>query len=306
MRVYYNQSREKSVVMTLGTFDGVHLGHQKIIKLAVKRARDLNCDSALFTFRPHPLQVIASKNAPQLLTTWQQTRRLIQSLGINRIILKKFTKEFAQISARRFVEDYLVNRFRVKEIIVGEDFRCGYQGEGTPDRLAKLGKEFGFEVRVIPAVKINTQEAGSTSIRSLIKEGKIKKASEQLGRNFIIDCKVISGDKRGRELGFPTANLRPVINYVLPSAGVYVCRAIIEDKVYNGVVNLGLRPTFNKEDFSIEVHIFDFMREIYGTRLQLEFIEKIRVEEKFVSSQQLIARIKKDIKIAQEVFDLME
>src|SRR6056297_758616 len=107
MRVYYNQSREKSVVMTLGTFDGVHLGHQKIIKLAVKRARDLNCDSALFTFRPHPLQVIASKNAPQLLTTWQQTRRLIQSLGINRIILKKFTKEFAQISARRFVEDYL-------------------------------------------------------------------------------------------------------------------------------------------------------------------------------------------------------
>ncbi len=306
MRVYYKESRKNSVVMTLGTFDGVHLGHQKIINLAVKRAKELDCDSALFTFRPHPLQVIAPNRAPKFLTTWQQTRKIIQSLGINKVILKNFTEEFAQISAQRFVQDYLVKRFGVKEIIVGEDFRCGYQGEGTPSRLASLGEEYGFKVRAISSIEINDEEAGSTFIRNLVKEGKLKEASKQLGRYFKIDCRVTSGDKRGRRLGFPTANLIPLVNYVLPPAGVYACRVYMKNRVYKGVVNLGVRPTFNKKEFSIEVHILNFDREIYGTTLELEFIEKIRGEDKFADSQQLVRRIKKDIKIAHEVFDLME
>lgn len=303
MKIIYNESKNKSTVMTLGTFDGLHLGHQKIINLAIKRAKKLGVDSALFTFATHPLKTIAPNKVPRLLTSWKQKNKIIESLGVNQIIIKSFTSKFANLPYQEFVKSYLVDRFSVKEIIVGEDFRCGHQSKGTPKRLAGLGEEFGFKVTALPSIKINGQATGSTYIRNLVKAGRVDKVKEQLGRNFSLDCKVVKGDQRGRKLGFPTANLEPIVDYVLPPTGVYACRVILEDKTYDGVVNLGLRPTFNKEEFSVEAHIFNFDEEIYGQYLELEIIAKIRGEKKFKSKEELISRIKQDIDEVKEILN---
>jgi len=301
MEIYYTQARNRPTVMTLGTFDGVHLGHQQIINLAVKRAKELDYDSSLFTFYPHPLQTISPDKAPKVLTNWSQKRRIIQSLGIKQLIVRKFDQEFSQISYQSFVEDYLVKRFKVKEIIVGEDFRCGSGGKGTPAKLRELGEELGFRVQALSSIKTNNRDIGSTYIRNLILAGKVSEVKEQLGRNFALDCKVIRGDQRGRELGFPTANLEPLADYVLPPLGVYACHIKINDEVYSGAVHLGLLPTFDKNQFSIEVHILDFNQNIYGQRLELEFVERIRPEKRFSTVEELIARMEEDVRITREI-----
>ncbi|PRX33621.1 riboflavin kinase/FMN adenylyltransferase [Orenia metallireducens] len=306
MEIYYNQAKIGPTVMTLGTFDGVHLGHQQIINLAVKRAKKLGYDSCLFTFFPHPLKAISPDKAPKALTSWSQKKRLIQSLGINQLIVQNFDEEFSQIPYQQFVEEYLVKRFKVKEIIVGEDFRCGSGGQGTPAKLKELGEEFGFEVEAIPSIKLNNREISSTYIRNLILEGKVSKVKEQLGRNFTLDCKVVQGDQRGRKLGFPTANLDPLADYVLPPLGVYACRVRLEGKLYGGAVHLGLLPTFDKNKFSIEVHILDFNQNIYDQSLELEFIKRIRPEEKFPTVEGLVARMKDDVRITREILNKLD
>ncbi|WP_408954502.1 bifunctional riboflavin kinase/FAD synthetase [Natroniella sp. ANB-PHB2] len=303
MEIIYNKSRNRPVVMTLGTFDGVHLGHQKIINLTIKRANELGYDSGLFTFHPHPLRILAPTKAPKALASWWQKRKIIESLNIKQIILQKFTPEFSKISFEEFLIDYLIKRFSVKEIIVGEDFRCGYQSKGTPEQLASVGKEFGINVQAIPAVKINNQETGSTYIRKLAQQGRLVEVKEQLGRNLAIDCRVVKGAQRGRDLGFPTANLVPVVDYALPPFGVYACRLKVKKQFYDGVVHLGLRPTFNTGQFAIEVHIFNFNKNIYDQRVELEFVEKIRGENKFATKDELITRIKKDIQLAKKVLN---
>lgn len=301
MEIYYNQTRNRPTVMTLGTFDGVHLGHQHIINLAVKRAKELDYDSSLFTFFPHPLQTISPDKAPKALTSWSQKRNIIQNLGINQLIVQKFDEDFSQMPYQIFIEDYLVKRFKVKEIIVGEDFRCGYRAQGTPAKLKELGKELGFEVQSVPSIKINNQDIGSTYIRNLILDGKVSKVKEQLGRNFSLDCKVVKGDQRGRKLGFPTANLELLADYVLPPLGVYACRVKLADKIYGGAVHLGVLPTFDKNKFSIEVYILDFNQNIYGQRLELEFVERIRPEERFPTVEGLIDRMKEDVRVTREI-----
>lgn len=306
MKIYYNQSNNRPTIITLGTFDGVHQGHQKIINLAVQRAKELDYDSALFTFFPHPLKTITPKQAPKSLTSWKQKRDLIESLGINQLIVQKFNQQFAQIPYQKFVENYLLKRFKVKEIIVGEDFSCGNKGEGTPDKLKKLGEKWGFKVQAIPSAKVNNKDISSTYIRNLISEGRVSMVKEQLGRNFILDCKVISGDQRGRKLGFPTANLLPLTDYVLPTLGVYACRVRINGKIYGGAVHLGMLPTFNKNKFSIEVYILNFNQDIYDQRLELEFIDRIRGEEKFSNVQDLIDRMKEDVRITKEILKNIE
>ncbi|MCK8826264.1 bifunctional riboflavin kinase/FAD synthetase [Natroniella acetigena] len=303
MEIIYNKAHNRPVVMTLGTFDGIHLGHQKIINLTIKRANQLGYDSGLFTFHPHPLRTLAPAKAPKALASWRQKRKIIESLEIKQIILQKFTPQFSKISFEKFLIDYLIKRFSVKEIIVGEDFRCGYQSKGTSEQLASVGKEFGVNVQAIPAVKINDQEIGSTYIRKLTQQGRLGEVKEQLGRNLAIDCRVVKGEQRGRDLGFPTANLLPVVDYALPPFGVYVCRVKVKKQVYDGVVHLGLRPTFNTEQFAIEVHIFNFSENIYGQRVELEFVERIRGENKFTTEDELVTRIKKDVELAKKVLN---
>ncbi|TDX51878.1 bifunctional riboflavin kinase/FAD synthetase [Orenia marismortui] len=306
MEIYYNQARNSNTIITLGTFDGLHLGHQEIIKLTVNKAKKLDYNSALFTFNPHPLKVVSPNNTPKSLMSWKQKRRVIESLGINQIIVKKFTEEFSRIPYEDFVLEYLLNRFSVKEIIVGEDFKCGYKGKGTPDRLKKLGEKLGFGVQAIPSIKFKNKEIGSTYIRNLILEGRVDEVKEQLGRNFILDCEVIKGDQRGRKLGFPTANLHPLADYVLPPLGVYACKVRVKDKIYGGAVHLGLIPTFNKNKFSIEVYIFDFSGNIYGERIELEFIKRIRGEENFKTVEELISRMKEDVRLSKIILDKID
>ena len=303
MKIIYNQPHNSDLVLTIGSFDGIHLGHRQIMNQTIQAAKDLNCDSALLTFNPHPLEVVAPAAAPKFLTTYQQKINLIKEIGINRIIFKRFDQEFAQMSYQDFIKNYLVDRFSVKKIIVGEDFRCGYQSKGTPDRISELGAKYDFEVETIESIKINGEEIGSTYIRRLIEEGAVSKVKKQLGRNFKIDCEVVSGDGRGRKLGYPTANLHPLTDYVLPPAGVYACRVEIQGEVYDGVVNLGYRPTFNKEDFTIEVFVFDFSDTIYNQKVELEFVKHIREELDFATREELIAKIKEDVAIAKEILN---
>jgi riboflavin kinase/FMN adenylyltransferase len=301
MKIIYNRANNSGLVVTIGSFDGIHLGHRQIMKKTIKEAEKLDCDSGLLTFTPHPLQVVAPAAAPQFLTSYQQKINLIKNFGINQIIFKRFTKEFAGMPYQKFIKEYLVDRFSVKKIIVGVDFRCGYKSRGTPSKLKEMGAEFGFEVESIPSIKIDDQEIGSTYIRELIKRGAVSKVRKQLGRNFKIESKVISGDGRGKELGYPTANLKPVTDYVLPPAGVYACRVKINEEIYNGVVNLGYRPTFDKDDFSIEVHVFDFSNNIYEQQVELEFVQHIRKELDFSTREELIARIEDDVATAKKV-----
>ncbi|GAB6137607.1 bifunctional riboflavin kinase/FAD synthetase [Halanaerobaculum tunisiense] len=293
---------DSPVVINLGTFDGVHLGHQKIIELAVTKANQLGGTSVLFTFKPHPLAVVGPEEAPAKLTSWPQKKEQIKKLGIDKIICQEFTTEFAQLSYQEFITS-LHRQVPLAEIIVGEDFSCGQQGQGTPAKLADLGAELGFEVQAVPAVKIAGQEIGSTNIRELITAGDLAGAREQLGRNFALDCTVVSGKQRGRELGFPTANLKPVVDYALPPTGVYACRVHWAGDFYSGVVNLGLSPTFAEEKFTIEVHLFDFAADIYDKQLELEFVERIRPEKEYNTSQELITQIEQDIIEAKKILN---
>ncbi|MGM0500957.1 MAG: bifunctional riboflavin kinase/FAD synthetase [Bacillota bacterium] len=304
MQIIYNRPHNSELVLTIGSFDGIHLGHRQIMKKTIQEAQNLNCDSALLTFHPHPLKVVAPAAAPKLLTSYRQKVNIIKNFGINRIIFKRFTKEFAQLPYQDFIKKYLVERFPVKKIIVGEDFRCGYRSQGTPAKIKELGAEYGIEVEAIPDIKLDGQEISSTYIRRLIEEGAVSKVRKQLGRNLKLECEVISGDGRGKKLGYPTANLHPVADYILPPAGVYACRIKINGEMYNGVANLGYRPTFNKDDFSIEVYIFDFSDIIYGQQVELEFVKHIREELYFSTKEELISQIEQDVEEAKEALSI--
>ena len=304
MRIIYNHPSNSELVLTIGSFDGIHLGHRQIMKKTIQEAKRYECDSALLTFDPHPLQVVAPAAAPKFLTSYHQKVELIQNFGINRIIFKRFTNEFAQLPYQDFIKKYFVERFSVKKIIVGQDFRCGYQSQGTPEKIKELGAKHGFAVEKIPSIQLDNQDISSTYIRNLIKEGAVGQVRQQLGRNFKLESKVIAGDGRGRKLGYPTANLKPVTDYVIPPAGVYACRIKINGELYNGVVNLGYRPTFDKDDFSIEVYIFDFSDMIYEQTVELEFIERIREELDFTTKEELIEYIEKDVQKAKEILSI--
>ncbi len=299
MEIIYNSANNKPLIMNMGNFDGVHCGHRHIIELAVKRAKDYRCNSALLTFNPHPVEVLTQKKIKKL-SSWQQRKRIFFELGLDMIVVQRFDNSFAQLEYTEFIKK-LTDRFNIKEIIVGDDFRCGYQNAGTLEKIAKLGNELGYELTAVPSVKVDGRDISSTYIRKLLESGKIRLANKLLNRNFALEATVINGDKRGRKLGFPTANLEPVTNYVSPKAGVYAARVVINNKLYNGVANLGFRPTFNKEKLSIEVHIFDFDQFIYKQKLELSFVQRIRKEKKFRNKAELVETIESDIKQAKKI-----
>ncbi|SJZ31740.1 bifunctional riboflavin kinase/FAD synthetase [Selenihalanaerobacter shriftii] len=295
------KSENEEVVVALGTFDGIHYGHQQILNEAIKSADELGCKSALFSFTPHPLSVVTPKKAPFLITSWEQKFKILEELGIDKVFLEEFTNEFSKLHFEDFVKDYLVEGINAKKIIVGKDFRFGYKGLGNVGRLKKLGKKFNFEVEVLVPVKIDKQVVSSTYIRNLIKKGQIGDVKKYLSRNYFLEGQVINGDQRGRELGFPTANLKPVTNYVIPKTGVYAIYAHIGDERLQGIAHLGPRPTFNKHEFTIEVHIFDFTGNLYQQEIEVEFIKRLRGELCFKDEIALISQIENDIRKAKEL-----
>ncbi len=288
-------------LLTIGNFDGVHLGHQTIFKMIVKRAREKNGTSIVFTFQPHPLRVISPEKAPRQLTTFQDKVELIRTFGIDYLICVNFTKEFSGIEAEDFVKDILVDIIGVKEIFIGSNYLFGKGRKGSPELLKRMGKEYGFKVMIVQELKINGMTISSSKIRSLISKGKVEEASAFLGRPYSVDGTVIKGTKRGKSLlHIPTANLA-TSSELLPGDGVYAVTVNLEGKTYRGAANIGYNPTFKEKRFSFEVHLLDFDRNILGKNLRINFIKRLRNEIRFKGIQELAHQMKKDIEAARVI-----
>ena len=282
-------------ILTIGNFDGVHLGHQAIFRMLKERASQKKGTSIVFTFVPHPLTVIAPERAPKLLTTYKDKIRLIEKTGIDAIICANFTKKFAGIKAEDFVRDILCNILGVKEIFIGSNYSFGRGKKGTPELLKSLGKECGFTVTIVNEIKMNSSTLSSSGIRALVAKGKVETASAFLGRHYSVEGIVIEGAKRGKSLlNTPTANLMTA-NELLPKDGVYAVTVELDGKTYGGATNIGHNPTFKDKKFSFETHILDFDGELRGRTLKVNFISRIRDEMKFAKVEDLSAQLKQDI-----------
>jgi len=294
---YFNGIKiETGLVLALGSFDGLHIGHQTIILETKKIAQKMHLPSGVYTFNPHPLKILNPAVAPAALISPARKIELFNQYGIDYFLEQEFTEEFSRIDYRKFVNDILVKKLNIAHLIIGEDFRCGYKGEGDVFSLKSLGQELGFKVTGYRTVKIDGQKVSSTLIRQLIKKGDLHKATEYSGHYYQIDGKVIHGAGRGHNIGIPTANLQPVVDYVLPPAGVYASFVYYHGRKYKAITNFGTRPTFGDNDYAIEIHILNFPdQDIYGENLSLEIIEFIRSEMTFKSIKELLQQIRKDI-----------
>ncbi len=294
------QHKLKNPAITIGNFDGVHMGHRALFQIVKKWAAELNGVSVVLTFDPHPLEVLNPKKAPSFITTQRHKLDLIASCGIDATIVIPFDREFSHISAREFVEVVLVEKIGTRAIVVGNDYRFGHGREGDIPFLRQLGKLHGFEVEIVTEIKFDNTHVSSTSIRRLIANGNIRVANEMLGRPYEISGTVIAGQRRGATLGFPTANIRmPALTR--PRTGVYVVETEVDGKVYGGAANLGYNPTFGDNELSLEAHLFDFNQDIYGKPITIRLIERLRDELRFSGPDELVAQIRKDIANAKKI-----
>ena len=290
----------RNPVATIGNFDGVHRGHLTLFEMVKQRAAMINGQSVVITFDPHPLKVMRPGNGPSLITPTEQKLNLIKAAGIEIIFCIPFTKDFAAISARKFVQDILLDQIGIREIVVGYDYSFGRGREGNIELLKEMGQSGGFLVHVAEPVKIGDKLVSSTAIRKLVEEGNLSDAKLLLGRDYQICGQVIKGMNRGgRLLGFPTANLDPV-DELVPRVGVYAVHVLIDDVVFEGVTNIGYNPTFGKGPFSVETHILDFERNLVGQNIIIRFKKRLRSEKKFGSIDELSDQIQKDVMLAKK------
>lgn len=287
-------------IITLGNFDGLHLGHQELIRMVIRRARETGGLSLVVTFRPHPLKILAPEKCPPLISIYEEKIALFEKLGIDVLVKIPFTREFSDMSPRDFVKDVLCGLLGAKEIYVGYNYRFGRGREGTIESLKELGREFGFSVVEVDQVSLGGEVISSTKIRTLIRDGDVENAARLLGRTYAITGVVIRGDNRGKGLGFPTANIASKHD-IIPSNGVYAVWVYVREKYYNGIANIGMRPTFDKHERAIEVHLFDFNEDLYGEEISLYFLRKIRDEKKFENADALVRQIHADITSAGEI-----
>ncbi len=282
-------------VVTIGTFDGVHLGHQTIIRDVIKRVKAMNGRSVVVTFNPHPREVIG-KGPVDYLTTIEERLEYFEQLGIDETLVVNFTYEFSQTSARSFYEEYLVKQIGVHDVVIGHDHMFGRNREGSIDILQQLGTEMGFGVYVVPGVSVNSKVVSSSVIRKNLLSGNVESAAQYIGRPYSIHGLVVEGDKRGRQIGFPTANVSyDVTKKMTPETGVYVVRVYVGNKEYFGMLNIGVRPTFNNDGKKmVEVHLLDFEGDLYGSAITVSFLKRLRQEQKFGSVDELIAQLQRD------------
>lgn len=288
--------------VALGTFDGVHLGHQQLIREMVKAARRASLASAVITFRPHPLSVLSPAEAPEEILSFEDRARLIESLGVDALVTIPFTRTLADTTAEAFARDLLAGEFGSREVHVGFNFRFGASGRGDVSLLQALGERYGFAVRAQEAVTLEGEVISSTLIREKVRSGDVAGAARLLGRPHFVRGRVTPGAGRGRTLGFPTANLDVPSELLLPGKGVYATRVRLEDRLLASVSNLGTRPTFEGGRRVLETFILELDENLYGCELTVEFLAKIREERKFSSPEDLQARISKDIEIARRYF----
>ncbi|MDL1981893.1 MAG: bifunctional riboflavin kinase/FAD synthetase [Deltaproteobacteria bacterium] len=294
----------KNAVITIGNFDGVHLGHQALFHNLIEKAIALNGTSIAMTFEPHPIRVLKKNNHPPLITLYEQKVELIEKAGLDVLICIPFTQEFAAISAKEFVEDILVKRIGIKAIAVGEDYTFGKNREGNLALLKTLGNQCGFEVILIDELHISNtypERISSTKIRELVMAGKVAESKKLLGRYYQIRGKVEVGrDRGGKLLGFPTANIN-LYDELRPKIGVYAVIVECKGENFKGVANIGYSPTFDDYIFTVEAHILDFKENIYGQKIRVNFIDRLRDEKKFSNISELSEQIKKDIIKARKI-----
>ncbi len=292
----------RNPIVTIGNFDGVHRGHLTLFEMVKQRAAMVNGQSVVITFDPHPLKVMKPGNGPPLITPTEQKLDLIKAAGIEVIFCIPFTKDFAAISAREFIQHILLEEIGIKEIIVGYDYSFGRGREGNIELLKEMGQSGRFLVHVAEPVKIDNKLVSSTAIRKLVQEGNLSDAKLLLGRDYQICGQVIKGMNRGgRLLGFPTANLDPV-DELVPRVGVYAVHVLIDDVVFEGVTNIGYNPTFGKGPFSVETHILNFEKNLVGQNIIIQFKKRLRSEKKFGSIDELSEQINKDVTLARNIF----
>jgi len=288
---------DRSAAVTIGNFDGVHLGHRALMREVVSAARRLSGQATVVTFDPHPQALLHPDRKPKLLTTLEEKTRLLDQLGIDRLVVLPFGRKLADTPARRFISERLVEQIGVRELFVGENFRFGKGKTGDFDLLKSLSSEFGYEVHAIESVLSRDQMISSTAIRSLLARGEVAAANDLLGHPYELGGRIVSGDGRGATIGFPTANLDPTKECLLPF-GVYAVDARLQGsgEDYRGALNYGLRPTFDGKTPSIEVHLLDFTpRRLEGCAVTIEFDRLIRAERRFASVDGLKAQIAKDV-----------
>ncbi len=284
-------SKNKSVV-TIGTFDGVHIGHQKIIERLVKIAKTENLQAVVLTFFPHPRMVIQKDASIKLINTIDEKSKLLEKLGVNNLVIKEFTLEFSRLTALEFVRDILVNKLQVKHIIIGYDHHFGRNRTANVNDLKEFGEVYDFEITEISAQDIAEVTVSSTKIRNALLNGDIKEANTFLGYHFMLTGVVVKGKSLGKQIGFPTANLHIQENYkLIPKNGSYIVKSDIEGKTVFGMMNIGINPTVNGEEQSIEVHFFDFDQDIYDKKIEVQLLDRLRDEQKFNSIASLKAQL---------------
>jgi riboflavin kinase/FMN adenylyltransferase len=298
MKIYRSiedYDEDKRSVVTIGTFDGIHLGHQKILSRLIKSSKNKDLNSVVLTFFPHPRIILNKYNEVKMIDTLDEKIIHLNEIGIDSLIIHPFDKNFSLLSANQFIKDFLVDKLKIKHIIIGYDHRFGKGREASVTDLKNYADDYDFTVEEIKAQEIEKITVSSTKIRNSINQGDIKTTEKYLGRYFNLTGKVVKGDGLGKKINYPTANIFIEETYkIIPKDGVYLVETIIKDKLFKGMMNIGHRPTIGTNVKSIEVHLFNFNEDIYGQVISIKMISKIRDEKKFSSIQALKEQLVKD------------
>lgn len=308
MKVIYDIAEfkpEKPVILTQGTFDGVHFGHQKILRQVVDEALQIGGVSVLLTFYPHPRLVLyPDDNELKLLSTIEEKVDLVSALGIDYLIIMPFTQELSRLRADEFVRDILLEKLHLTKLIIGYDHRFGRNREGGMQEMVLFSETYGFELEEIPAQDISESIVSSTKIRQALLNGEVHQAGKYLGTAYVLRGKVEEGMQRGTTIGYPTANIRVNSSYkLIPKNGVYAVWVYIDEKKFEGMLNIGYNPTFDDKKWSVEVHLFDFNQNVYHKEITVAFVSRTRDEQKFDDLQSLINQLKEDEKEIRAILE---
>jgi riboflavin kinase / FMN adenylyltransferase len=306
MRLFHgteNAAIQRPTVLTLGVFDGLHLGHQLILRTVVDRAKAAGAIPTVVTFDPHPRAVLHPESSPPLLQTLDQKVEGFGVMGIEQTIVIRFDQAFSLLRAETFLQDVIKERLNAREVYLGKGFAFGHNREGNIDLLRRVSSELGFFAEEVPEVRLRGRRVSSSRVRELLAHGKVNLARRMLGRPYGVEGQVIRGNERGHQLGFPTANLHPH-NRVIPARGVYVTGALIDGQWRRSVTNVGVRPTFTEDtEPSVETFVMNWSGDLYGDVIRVRFLHRLRNEKKFASIDELKTQIERDVSRAQDYFE---
>ena len=306
MKIYETiQPLNEDTAITLGTFDGLHIGHVKIIKQLVKDAKERNLKSVVYTFKNHPLSLNESIETPSTIFKLDYKTKILEKLGVDILIFLTFDDNQKNIEPSHFIEEVLVKELRMKHLVVGYDYHFGKKAKGNTELLIKSSRKYHYSYDIVDPIKKDYVRVSSTLIRKLLANGKIKDANYYLGRPYSLEGKVIDGEKIGRKIGYPTANLELDNNFAILKPGVYITKTLLDGEFYYSVTNVGFNPTLKQSDFSVETYILNFDQSIYGQHIRVDFYEKIRDELKFKNVEELKEYIRWDVYNTKKFFNLL-